>query len=340
MSARILIGASHAAAARSSDARATMKRATKPARVDDADVARVVLRYLERQGYEGARKAFLKDAATTLGDDAPRGGGRKTKDLKRVIDEYVRLKDAEHRRRHCTGVVGKMMKVIDDALAGRESKSRDEGRGRGRRGTRDDASAASGSESDAVDDDERSESESEEIVEREIAATRRAADAAPAPAGSNRRKKASVAPKRFVPGRGPTANGNAVASTSGARSMHGTPKLTPLSAKAPLGSLRPFHMPELADGAAQKKMADVIVGALGGRGKVQLSKYGDPAKGELIDEGTVENVMQSLMDADDELGEFLFSMIDEVERDVALRAVDAQGPPEHAFGSPRKKSKN
>jgi hypothetical protein len=33
-------------------------------------------------------------------------------------------------------------------------------------------------------------------------------------------------------------------------------------------------------------------------------------------------------------------MIDEVERDVALRAVDAQGPPEHAFGSPRKKSKN
>ena len=123
-------------------------------------------------------------------------------------------------------------------------------------------------------------------------------------------------------------------------SMHGTPKLTPLSAKAPLGSLRPFHMPELADGAAQKKMADVIVGALGGRGKVQLSKYGDPAKGELIDEGTVENVMQSLMDADDELGEFLFSMIDEVERDVALRAVDAQGPPEHAFGSPRKKSKN
>lgn len=317
----------------------------KKLRVDDADVARVVLRYLERQGYEATTRAFLNDAATTLGADARAGrGARKTKDLKRVIDEYVRLKDEEYRRRHCTGVVGKMLRVIDDALAGRETKTRDDANERARARTRRRASETSGSESDGDGADDGSESESEAIVEREIAPTRRAATPPnppnPPPAVSNRRKKANAAPKRFVPGRGPTVNRDAIASTSGMRSTHETPKLTPLSAKAPLGSLRPFHMPELADGAAQKKMADVIVGALGGGGRVQLSKYGDPSKGELIDEGTVENVMQSLMDADDELGEFLFSMIDEVERDVALRAVDAQGPPEHAFGSPRKKSKN
>lgn len=91
-----------------------------------------------------------------------------------------------------------MMKVIDDALAGRESKSRDEGCGWGWRGMRDDVSGVLGSESDVVDDDERLELELEEIVEREIVVTRRAADAASASAGSNRRKKVSVVLKWFV----------------------------------------------------------------------------------------------------------------------------------------------
>lgn len=42
------------------------------------------------------RKVFLKDVVMMFGDDVLCGGGRKMKDLKCVIDEYVWLKDVEY----------------------------------------------------------------------------------------------------------------------------------------------------------------------------------------------------------------------------------------------------
>ena len=101
-------------------------------------------------------------------------------------------------------------------------------------------------------------------------------------------------------------------------------------------------MPRLADGRAERRMADVIVNAFGGRRKFVAENYREP----VIDETQVDHVMDALMAEEGALGEFLESMMSEVEnalppsRHTSPRATRERSAadPGAAFASPRRAS--
>lgn len=293
-----------------------------------AEIAAMVHNYLRRHGFEGARRAFLKDAHSLLGTFGREGPPTRTKDLASVIEEYVEMKEASHRRSEADpeGVLGKMQAVIDETLATRARAERATTATTTTGGRRETAREVE-SESEGDDD----ESDSGDIVEREVlpdTPVRRKPSPANANANANaasRRKRGGNAPRRFVPGQGPTATNGAsdafipsappsasrrtpvaLGTVGGASADAGAP---------PLGSLRPFFVPRIENDAARHKMADVIVNAIGGRGRVIASNIATADENApVIDEACVDSVMQSLLDEEDgELGDFIHAMMDGVQ---------------------------
>lgn len=256
------------------------------------------------------------------------------------------MKEAAARRERADGVIGRVLEVIDDELRRREAS-----------GAR--ASTARATASGSEDEDEERLEENvnharvgrapERAPERETledTPTRRRtepeATAAPSTNVAGGRRKRGSAPPRRIP---PSAGQTSVPTPSGRQIV--TPVAlgtVPSSAGAnpPLGSLRPFHMPALPDQATER-MANVIVNAFGGRGRFIASDYADPTP--MIDEEQVDTVMRTLLEEDGDLGDFLESMISEVEnargasRQTSPRSrvrvdVDATAP----FGSPSRRT--
>jgi len=336
------------------------RRPDPHAGVSEYETAVMVHNYLEERGFENARKAFARDASSVLsGRDLPRG----TRKLVDIVREYVEMKEREARRGNARGLVGKMLDVIDAELlasASRQDEDDDDLMRRDRRAaTRTDAG------SDRV----------VPIVERDALVDtpkRTAVVGAPADFGAripavtatNRaaggRRKA--APQRFVPGRGPTANDAPASVPPSATATKRTPvalgTIAPSSVAAspsgtgPRGSLRPFTLPEqIQNESVQQKMADVIVNAFGGRGRLKTTTYGNGASDAsgFLEEEAVDQVMHTLLEEDGELGEFLWNMMADIEKEHATTARASTDDPHSpdtaeatraavsaAFASPRK----
>lgn len=318
------------------------------------ETAVMVHNYLEERGFENAKRAFARDASAVLsGRDLPRG----TRKLVDVVREYVEMKEREARRGNARGLVGKMLDVIDAELLARQDDDDDDLVRRDRRATT----------SDAVRTDRIV-----PIVERDaLVDTPKRTHVVGAPADFGERVPAvtstqnraaggrrKAAPQRFVPGRGPTANDAPVSATTT------NTKRTPValgtiapssvaaspSGTAPRGSLRPFTLPEqIQNESVQQKMADVIVNAFGGRGRLKTSTYGNGASDAsgFLEEEAVDQVMHTLLEEDGELGEFLWNMMADIEKEHATTTRDDPNSPTDtaeatraavsaAFASPRK----
>ena len=327
----------------------TRKRAREGGRrVSHAEIAAMVHNYLRRHGFEGARRAFLKDAHSLLGTFGRGGPPTRTKDLASVIEEYVEMKEASQRRSEVDpeGVLGKMQAVIDETLTRRA---------RAERATT--ATTTNGRRETAREvDSERDgggESDSGDIVEREVlpdTPVRRK----PSPANANanaasRRKRGGNAPRRFVPGQGPTAT-NAPSDAFVPSAPPSASRRTPVAlgtvgaasaadaAAPPLGSLRPFFVPRIENDAARHKMADVIVNAIGGRGRVMASDIATADEdAPVIDEACVDSVVQSLLDEEDgELGDFIHAMMDGVQASMEGQRANDANDVDH-FASPSRR---
>jgi hypothetical protein len=322
------------------------------------ETAVMVHNYLEERGFENAKRAFARDASSVLsGRDLPRG----TRKLVDVVREYVEMKEREARRGNARGLVGKMLDVIDAELLARQDEDDDD----------DDDDLMRRDRRAATSDDERTD-RIVPIVERDaLVDTPKRTHVVGAPADFEARVPAvtstqnraaggrrKAAPQRFVPGRGPTANDAPVSATTT------NTKRTPValgtiapssvaaspSGTAPRGSLRPFTLPEqIQNESVQQKMADVIVNAFGGRGRLKTSTYGNGASDAsgFLEEEAVDQVMHTLLEEDGELGEFLWNMMADIEKEHATTTRDdPNSPPDTAeatraavsaaFASPRK----
>lgn len=337
------------------------RRPDPRAGTSEYETAVMVHNYLEERGFENAKRAFARDASSVLsGRDLPRG----TRKLVDVVREYVEMKEREARRGNARGLVGKMLDVIDAELLARQ----------------DDVVVADDDE-DLMRRDRRATTSDEARTDRIVPIVERDAlvdtpkrthvVGAPAdfgarvPAVTSTQNRAAggrrkAAPQRFVPGRGPTANDAPVSATTT------NTKRTPValgtiapssvaaspSGTAPRGSLRPFTLPEqIQNESVQQKMADVIVNAFGGRGRLKTSTYGNGASDAsgFLEEEAVDQVMHTLLEEDGELGEFLWNMMADIEKEHATTTTtrdDPNSPPDTAeatraavsaaFASPRK----
>lgn len=314
--------------------------------------------YLEERGFENAKRAFARDASSVLsGRDLPRG----TRKLADVVREYVEMKEREARRGNARGLVGKMLDVIDAELLARQGDDDDDDDDLMRRDRR------------ATTSDEVRTDRIVPIVERDaLVDTPKRTHAVGAPADFEARVPAvtstqnraaggrrKAAPQRFVPGRGPTANDAPVSATT--TNTKRTPvalgTIAPSSVAAspggtaPRGSLRPFTLPEqIQNESVQQKMADVIVNAFGGRGRLKTSTFGNGASDAsgFLEEEAVDQVMHTLLEEDGELGEFLWNMMADIEKEHATTTTRdyPNSPPDTAeatraavsaaFASPRK----
>ena len=318
----------------------------------------MVHNYLEERGFENAKRAFARDASSVLsGRHLPRG----TRKLVDVVREYVEMKEREARRGKARGLVGKMLDVIDAELLARQDDDDDDDdlMRRDRR---------------ATTSDEARTDRIVPIVERDaLVDTPKRTHVVGAPADFGARVPAvtstqnraaggrrKAAPQRFVPGRGPTANDAPVSATT-KRTPVALGTIAPSSVAAspsgtaPRGSLRPFTLPEqIQNESVQQKMADVIVNAFGGRGRLKTSTYGNGASDAsgFLEEEAVDQVMHTLLEEDGELGEFLWNMMADIEKEHATTTTttmtrdDPNSPPDTAdatraavsaaFASPRK----
>ena len=89
-------------------------------------------------------------------------------------------------------------------------------------------------------------------------------------------------------------------------------------------------------------MADVIVNAFGGRGKLKTTTYtaatANNNHDSFLDEAPVDNVMNSLLEEDGELGDFLYAMMNEVETHRVGSGSGGDVSVHGAFGSPARTS--
>lgn len=302
--------------------------------------------YLDEMGFRRASAQLRIEAASLLAPFSRARDRKRTKNLRDVVEEYVEMKEAAARRERADGVIGRVLEVIDDELRRREAS-----------GAR--ASTARARMSDSEDEDEealegrlndaRAERGMERAPERETLEDtprrRRTEPEAQAAPSSNvaggRRKRGSAPPRRIAPNVGqtslPTPSGRQTVTPVALGTVPSSAGTNP-----PLGSLRPFHMPALPDQATER-MANVIVNAFGGRGRFMASDYADPTP--MIDEEQVDTVMRTLLEEDGDLGDFLESMISEVQnargasrqtspQPRARENVDATAP----FGSPHRRT--
>ena len=286
-----------------------MKRpsSTSTPSVSATDVAVVVHNYLERRGFARALSAFASDAASVLRAFKRNGGvPRQTKDLEEILREYVEMKERESALRRAPMVVREMNAVVERALARERERANEHG------------VDASGDETTT----ERDVREGGLMDEANALADK----------GQGRRMKGT--PRRFVGGGGPPAREPAALGTIVARSPQGA---------VVMGSLRPFTLPEqIQNEAVQQKMADVIVNALGGRGKLKTATYaaatGSDNHASFLDESAVDDVMNSLLEEDGELRDFLFAMMSEIE--TQREGVATEANVIRAFASPAKKTQS
>jgi len=308
--------------------------------VSHVELAAMVHNYLAEHGFARALREFQIEA-TSLLRTFPRGvPPRGTKDLRAVLSEYVVMKEREAARERAGGVVKRMLAVIDDALPRLEDDDENNG------GTRmimnddaDDSAVAIASRRDNSMPSRAGVAHRE--IEREILAETPTRVQPSAPAVGNRRKPA---PKRFVPGQGPTATGAAPSSRARTPMSLGTlVARSPPTSGPPRGSLRPFTLPEqIQNAAVQQKMADVIVNAFGGRGKLKTTTYtaatANNNRDSFLDEEPVDNVMNSLLEEDGELGDFLYAMMSEVETQRGGSGGERDISVHGAFGSPTRRT--
>ena len=312
-----------------------------------AEIAAMVHNYLRRHGFEGARRAFLKDAHSLLGTFGRGGPPTRTKDLASVIEEYVEMKEASQRRSEVDpeGVLGKMQAVIDETLTRRA---------RAERATT--ATTTNGRRETAREvESERDgggESDSGDIVEREVlpdTPVRRK----PSPANANanaasRRKRGGNAPRRFVPGQGPTAT-NAPSDAFVPSAPPSASRRTPVALGtvgaagggrrraaaarfAPSSSLASKTTPRVTRWRTSSSTPSAVAVA-------SWPPTSPPQTRTLpcIDEGGADSVMQSLLDEEDgELGDFIHAMMDGVQASMEGQRANDANDVDH-FASPSRR---